>query len=249
VSDKAAANDRMRSVRKLYMAAAAIAGLVVPMAASGTMPDAAQAHCVTDADNQTIEKLNDKFRNFDYRSQDNTNRCYVDWPMDFLFYDNATINRVKTRTEAIGYSHEGDKFNAKLDDSAGWAWDQDGGRKNAGPNSADCWGGNVEHYRIYAVYNDDYMYNLDWGQYVLGTSHIDHMECTKVYPGDLDQHWSGDSETAEDRIAYDIVHAGAIGLGCVIKDDLPFGNHMDFAVADDGHVKNNSGPATSVCVR
>jgi hypothetical protein len=225
--------------KRVWLALAAIAALVAAMIASGTMAVPAQAHC--SEKNQTMTKDNDRFRNFDYAGTSDGD-CNIDWPVDFLFWDDAGKTKVKNKMEHLGYDDDGSVMHGKLDDSSGWAWDADKGRKNL--SASDCLWGEMEHYRLYAVYSDNSMYNVDWGNYVLGTAHIDNHECNVV------NKWSGDSETAEDRIKNDIRDGGTgDGLGCVDADRISMDNYMDISTASDGHVKHNSGRATSVCVR
>lgn len=227
--------------RTLCLAFTAMVGALVTLVAGGMLASPAQAHCVGSAINNTQVKLNDRFRNFDYNSTGDGD-CNVDWPMDFLFHGNASKFIVKNRMGSIGYDHEGSPKHGKLDDSAGWDWNTDRGRK-----TYDAWDacfGDLEHFRIYAVYTDNQMYNVDWGYYVLGTAHIDHHEA-----GGCPGTWWGESEKAEGRIANSIQEAGAIGLGEVREDQLYFDNFMAYAVAEDGHHKWNSGWATKVLVR
>jgi len=216
---------------------------VAALLSAGPMAGIAQAHCVPASTNNTITRDNDRFKNFDYTSTGDGD-CNVDWPMDFLFYDNAAKGKVTNSMGQIGYNSEGGAMHGKLDDSVGWDWNADKGRKKV-ENPGDYCFGDVEHFRLYAVYTDNRMYNVDWGYYVPGTSHIDNSEVPIVCPGG----YSGDSEKAEERISGQIRNAGSIGLGCVHADAASFDNYMPYATADDGHVKHNSGRATKVCAR
>lgn len=215
---------------------AALAGLLLVMVGGGVSIETAQAHCVGGGTNQILSIRNDRFWNFDYEGRSGTGDCNIDWPVNFLFYNNAAKLKVKNRMSFVGYTNEGSQMWGRLDDSAGMDWNPDNGKKNEG--FPECIVQDAEHFRVYAVYTDNQMYNVDWGYYVLGTSHIDAHEC-----GDGP---SGQSETAESRIADDARNAPA--MGAVIEDDIHFYNYMPFAEAEDGHIKQNSGNGASVFV-
>lgn len=230
-----------RRMGQLSVVAFALAAFLLVAVAAATRPEWALAHCVPHDKNQTLLIGADRFRNFDYTSTGDGD-CNVDWPVDFLFWQDAAVGKVKNRMATIGYD---DDFLAstmwhKQDNGGGWEWNGDPGKKNPFAFWEYCTS-DVEHYRVYAVGDNSRNYNMHWGYYVLGTAHVDHQERCEG--------WSGRSELAENRIADDIRDAGAIGLGGVCKDCSPFYNHMDFAVADDGHRKENSGGGTSVIVR
>ena len=204
-------------------------------------PDQASAHCVTGDKLKTLQRDADRFVNFDFTSKD-VAPCKVDWPVNFLFDNNASVPRVKNAMAFAGYGDSGintaDEMWGRVDNGAGWQWDRDKGGKNGSPT--DCAVGDVEHFRLYGnVGANNAMYNMSWGYYVLGTSHIDEHECTGGP--------SGRSEEAENRIADD---ARGISLfGTVESDQVNFQNHLDFEVASDGHKKMNSGDGTRVRVR
>lgn len=177
-------------------------GLLVPVAALLLLvrPESASAtHCVNSQKLQRIHKREDTFWNYDFESE-RVGRCNVDWPIDFIFHGNAEIDRVKQDMLLFaGYScfSRGDcgrQMHARMSDGVDMSWDADAGIKNG------LCTGNETHLRIYAAGEldipdaHDRMFNLRWGFYVLGTSHIDNKDCL---PGG----WSGRSERAEGIIA------------------------------------------------
>jgi hypothetical protein len=196
----------------------------------------AQAHCVSDDNLRTLDKREDQFKNFDFRSY-NVDRCSIDWPADFVFYNQASVPRVKNDMAQVDYDNDGDTMYGKLDNGNGWNWDTDPGRKNW---SVETCYGTQKHFRLYGDFGpSNSMYNQEWGYWVLGTAHLDWHECMS----DAKHGWS---EAAEDAIAQDA--ANAPGIGLVVTDVYTFFNHLDLYYNGDGHVEQNSGAATAVRV-
>ena len=137
--------------------------------------------------NLTIQyKHDDAFRNYDFESPD-VSAYNVDWPVDFIFYNNAAIDKVKYQ---IGWGAWGNPMYGRLNDGYGWVWDDDRGRKS----SWDCYGSTVNHYRLYAD-GDDRLYNPSWGFWVFATAHRDYNECGGG------EKYSGNSEYTEHLLA------------------------------------------------
>ena len=171
----------------------------------------------------------DAFRNYDFLSQ-TVSSTNVDWPVNFLFWNNAEIDKVK---DAMRFSFPGSTMYARLNDGSGYVWDQDGGRKTyLCPIIGDA-----HHFRVYAD-GDDRLYNLGWGYYILGTSHIDHNECGLG-------RWFGKTETAEAYIAGRA--RTAFGSGNVVEDWSSFANSEPYR-EEGNHIWQNNGLATSVRV-
>lgn len=229
-----------RTRKSLTTAGLLVFVLVFAMSlATGIRPEAAQAHCVRGSADITLTVRQDRFRNWDYESE-RLSKCNIDWPVDFLFWNNAEVTKIKSAMEPLGYGNDCppncvSPMHTKMDDGDGWVWDEDKGVKNS--SGPDACVGDVEHVRLYAVDGDDRMYNLDWGYYVLGTAHIDHNE---VCSGS----WSGRSETAEHRIAEDL--RGSECFPAVAEDWGDFYNDVTTHTADDGHRLENDGYATAV---
>jgi hypothetical protein len=131
----------------------------------------------------------DLFYNYDFRST-TVSKFNVDWPVDFLYWNDATINSVKFGLGFQGYTYNGDSFWFSLNDGGGWLWDSDKGVKTILCPII----GTAVHTRLYAPSGQDYSFNLNWGFYVLGTAHYDHNECNVIGK------WSGKSENAEQKI-------------------------------------------------
>jgi hypothetical protein len=136
--------------------------------------------CCTAANDQWIGQDEDTWRNYDYRSHEDT-FLNVDWAFSILFFNNATINSVKS---ALGGSG-GSKQYAVMNDGPYFVWDEDGGKKRG--NYCWSWG---QHTRLYAPNPPDFMYNMSWHYYVLATAHYDGLECTPV----AEFGWSEDAE-------------------------------------------------------
>ena len=214
---------------------ACLVGLAVAALILTSDSQPAQGHCSGGA-LDIREPGNDKFYNFDFNSQ-NVDGCNVDWPINFVFTNDATVDRVKQRMEPVGYDNEGGGMWGRLNNGnpSNWEWNFDKGRKNY--TLPDCLVGDIEHFRVYAA-DGNRMFNMNWGFYVVATSHIDHDECSGG--------WSGLSETAEARIADDARNAS--GLGSVNEDDISMNNHVSFHIALDEHRVENGGMATRVRV-
>jgi hypothetical protein len=139
----------------------------------------------------------DSIFNYDFSSQ-TADSTHVDWAVSLLFYNNASINKVKTilgstygacASTSIGCSAE----NARMNDGSGYSWDTDRGRKNT---LAVCFGSS-RHYRVYAPSAADHFYNPGFGYYVVGTTHRDNNELCGSYYDDSE----GTERTASNSVA------------------------------------------------
>jgi hypothetical protein len=136
--------------------------------------------CCTPSHKQYAVRLssggNDRFINYD--GQPNFDQHGRDWPIDLVFYNNASVNKVKDGLARFGYSgsgsteHEGytRNYNAR---NHGFRFDSDRGRKTACDVNH-----NDNHYRLYAPPSQDRLYDPTYGYYVVGSTHLDHNECT-----------------------------------------------------------------------
>jgi hypothetical protein len=128
--------------------------------------------------NLTIMQIReDRFRNYDFLSR-SVAANNVDWAMSLLFWNNATINRVKNSGIGPLYDQTGGTMYGRMrETSAGpYVWDADGGRKTTKCPGLPTQPSSARHYRIYAD-GDDRLYNLDWGYWVFGSTHWDINEC------------------------------------------------------------------------
>lgn len=166
------------------LAIGAALAMFAPAAALGVLAHAAGAASTSNL--SLVNQNEDYFRNYDFTAQV-VSATGVDWAVDLVFKNNATINKVKNGMESP-YDQGGtcaSGQNGRLNDGAGYVWDSDSGKKTTCcPITGDAY-----HFRVYAD-ADDRMYNSTWGYYVFGTTHIDHAECGSGS-------WFGYSENAE----------------------------------------------------
>ena len=141
----------------------------------------------------------DGFYNFDFKSSSavSTN---VDWPLRFIFNDNAEIDKVKDKIDGCGGDptispeacSSGSIQGFYYDDGAQFpytGWDGDGGKKQA---NYCLYGAN--HIRLYANDTVDRNYNSIWGYYIFGTVHLDYegggtYNCTEYYSTETQETW------------------------------------------------------------
>jgi hypothetical protein len=197
--------------------------LVVALAAVGVgaaLPTPAQARSITWR-YLTLPGGGDSFYNYDFHSR-SLRSNNVDWPVNLLFWNNATVPKVKS-VVAADFPYIGGVKSAYVAGS----WDDDRGRKTY---PATCSGGTtypntVYHFRVYAPSNTDRMYNVNYGYFVIGTSHIDYREgCTS---GDR---WFGSSESAEAYIAGRFAARGR----SVVQDVRWLNNYESYAREGSG---------------
>ena len=121
------------------------------------------------------------FYNYDFDSQ-KVAAGNVDWPVDLIFYGNASISKVYNK---INWPWTGSSEYQLLTTPSGTAWISSGGRKNTLCTDT--------HFRIYAP-KVGYFTDPVLGHYVIATSHLDKSECgsSPTY---------GWNETAEANVA------------------------------------------------
>lgn len=119
--------------------------------------------------------------NYDFTTTSGASWQTVDWAVSLIFYNNATINKVKAVAQQnFNYWTVGGSMYSYQDDGAGGSYDSDKGVKTDTPS---CFG-STRHSRIYAPSSTDRMYNPSFGYYVFATTHIDHHElCNDSYDG------------------------------------------------------------------
>ncbi len=163
-----------------------LAAAVVAVAAVACGVFASSARAWYTSNLTILSVYEDSFRNYDFEST--TVSAYnVDWPVNFVFFNNAEVDKVKYGT---GWTAWGSTMYGRLNDGYGWVWDGDRG----GKGSWDCYGSSVNHFRTYAD-ADDRLYNAAWGYWTFATTHRDYNEC-----GGGDK-YSGNSEYAESLLA------------------------------------------------
>jgi hypothetical protein len=184
---------------------------------------------------RVLKQREDSFRNYDFDSR-RVSRNNVDWPVNFLFWNNAEIDKVKHAFRVV-FPHRGSTKYGRLDDGPGPEWDEDGGVKTI-RCSNPAQGRDSYHFRLYARPNYDRMYNRVWGFYDFATSHIDHNEC---WFG----RWHGHTERAEGRIS--LWARDIYGPSRVDANRRSFGNREPYR-REGNHIWSNNGLATYVRV-
>jgi hypothetical protein len=202
-----------------------------------------QAVATTSGAIHTIQLREDRFLNYDFRSE-SASRTNADWPIDFLFYGNASINKVKKKLRPwLGW--KGSSQYAKVNNGTGWVWDSDKGIKT---QLCPIKGQTAAHMRIYAPPTTDTLWNRGWGYYVIASSHFDHQECwsgAKFGWSENTEHWIASrardawGEDAVDEDYLELTNA-IYGVSTKTGDQVPY--------ADGNHIWFNDGLATIVDV-
>lgn len=207
---------------------AAVAASAVAGTAAGIAWSEGEASAATTS-NLTILGLygGDQISNYDFNSTSYSSRN-VDWPVTFMFTDNAEVDKVKDALDYLGYPYAGGVKYARQKDGASLAWDSDRGLKNATGNCATTY-----HMRLYADPNDDRGYNLLDGYYVFGTTHRDINE-------NCDGELFGYSEYAEDKFVDELETKYAVSEDC-----CGFYN-LEAYRAEGNHIWQNNGYASYV---
>lgn len=197
----------------------------------------------------------DVFFNYDFDPKDknapSASGDQVDWAVDFIFWNNAEVDKVKNGLRAAGDLDQiGGAMYESVSDGGPDYWDTDKGIKDTKCPGLPTQPSIARHMRIYADPSeqggDNRLYNIDWGYYVIATSHFDYRECSTN-----GIRWSGRSERAENRIAN--TARAAWGSSRVAEDDLPLGNPEPWRVQGNpmrklAHIWANDGNATVVDV-
>jgi hypothetical protein len=217
-------------IKTLRLLLAAVLLLAVVTASQGT----AFAGTARSTSFKVITANEDRFVNYDF-TEKNAVRNKVDWPVVFVFRNNAEIDKVKNKLKSQ-MKHTGGSMNFMFNGGGGWKWDTDKGIKT-GICSFPFIKAVTYHMRLYADGNDRFL-NRQWGNYILGTAHIDHNECY------FTDRWFGNSETAEGNIAK---FAGKAWPGKVRQDYWNLHN-VEPTRKEGNHRWENNGYATEVRV-
>jgi len=143
--------------------------------------------------------------NWDFRDDQVRNWANKDWPIHMVFWNNATVNRVKGtdgshRLDNDVFKTTGGAKWARFEDDGFWEYDADSGRKKFNCKSrvdTDNW---TEHFRVYADPTTDRNWVDGWGFYVLVTTHFDQNDPSVVPACQPRQH--GWDELAADNLAW-----------------------------------------------
>jgi hypothetical protein len=167
----------------------------------------------------------DYFYNYDFESE-SVSSSNADFPVTVLFYNNASV--AKVHDIFGGETILGSNMYAYMNDGSGYQWNNDKGSKSIAAHNF--------HIRTYAA-NDDRMYNIYWGYYVMSTTHYDYFEW-------LPWGWSGYSEDAEAEAAQVCRDKGYT----VYEDYANFYNVEEPTWQEGKHIWQSNGLATYVNV-
>lgn len=210
----------------VYLALAVVVGLLTGKALGDNTNEAGAATAIN------LVKLyirEDSFYNYDFNEggQDWNN---VDWTMNMLFWNNAEVNKIKDILYPEFPNWGGAKYQA-LDDGAGEWGDSDSGVKSR--PACPFYGASAYHMRIYADQSTDRMYNVDWGYYVIGSTHEDYQECTH----DPQHGWTEWVETYfADYLRY---------LGYAVAEDWGWWYNREPPFWEGNHYWDNNGYTTA----
>lgn len=179
---------------------------IVCLATLALWPQAAAAWT---ASNLRVAVQNeDQFFTYDFEMSGAAVAENCDWPVTVIFWGHATVAKVK---QALSPSLpiSGNEMYARLADQRkrAWRWAADRGVKSLSFTRA-------LHLRLYAD-GDGRLTNSVWGDYVVGTTHLDisELSANPVY---------GYSEQAAGEI--EAICASALGAENVVPDSVQLGN-------------------------
>jgi len=211
------------------MRAKAVTALLVSIAAVMTAPawGATTYHLAA----QRVDS--DSFDNYDFTSP-SVSSTNVDWPVTFLFYNNAEVDKIKSAISAA-YPYPGGTIYGRMNNSFGWFYDGDRGVKNQPCSFASS----DQHMRVYAdASHGDRNWSPSLGFYVIGTTHSDVNECGGGTT------YFGYSEGAENAFGTNI-HAFA---GWIVYRDNWDMQNPEPARWEGNHYWSNNGLASMVPV-
>jgi predicted lipoprotein with Yx(FWY)xxD motif len=168
----------------------------VVLAIGAVLALAATASASTTQNLALVTYHGNSFYNYDFDSQ-SAKATNVDWPVDLIFYGNASISKVYNK---INWVWAGSNAYELVTTKSRSTWVSSGGRKNTICTDT--------HFRLYAP-KVGYFTDPVLGHYVIGTSHLDKNECgsSPTY---------GWNETAEANVA---TRATAVWGKAAVKND------------------------------
>jgi hypothetical protein len=209
------------------VACAIIVGLLAGHALAANL-QLASAWTPSPGNHQVVTVDSDRWYNYD-AEQEVHSHTVSDWPITVVFYGSAWVDKVKFTVLGAPFDYPGSTMHQWLQDyPAADIWDDDGGLKTGICDS--------DHIRIYAD-GDDYLYNVDYGMYVLATTHKDVNECSSPQHG-----WS---EWVEDTVARHVRNKGG---NYVVSQNCCWMFNPEPDRWEDNHFWQSSGYATYIYV-
>lgn len=200
----------------------------------------------------------DDFWPWDFRDSSTRNFSTKDWPIHFVFYNNATVNRVKGtdgthRLDNDVFKTSGGAKWARFNDGegTGWEYDADSGRKRF---NCQVWRDKnkwTEHYRVYADNTDDRNWTGggNYGYYVVATAHYDYDD-GPVSSGDYcDEPQFGWDEEAAGAIGYFYYQASVGPRWTTWVDVIPFHNAANYDELIGGHLHHRTSNGSAYKVK
>jgi hypothetical protein len=187
-----------------------------------------------------MERLSDRgpaFLNYDGDSDPLLNAQRRDWPVSLVFAGHATIAKVKTALRAAGLIRTGHaRYLAYRSSGEALRFDSDRGLKTR----CDAAGTDV-HVRLYAPAATDRFVDPEFGDVVVATTHLDHLDGCGTGP-----QLYGFSEAAAARITALLARQGWSADAQTI--DLANAEPYRRDLRDPGHIWQSDGRATVIRV-
>lgn len=174
-----------------------------------------------------------KFYNYDFGSPTCARANNVEWPIDLLFWNNASRSAIESGLSSFfpyGGVFASTEY-ARINDGAGTFWARNGGKKTA----IETKGTTDDHYRIYAY--SERSYATDFGYFVIGTIHKDNNEFAGYTHAEY-----GESEKAEKELGAD---AGSLAVGWEVNFDNYNMENEQYG-QEGNHIWENNGNATMI---
>jgi len=178
----------------------------------------------------TIDQMGVTNYDFESKSATSTN---VDWPVNLIFFNNATIDGVKWQLDGYYGATSPEKKNMGINEYGLTSWDEDGGKKGILCPITNQW---TRHYRVYAG-TDDTLYSPSLGYWVAASTHKDRNECPPINKQFYD------SEEVEEHIGG--LYANA---GLHVWDDFSSFNNAEPYRVEGPHIWNSNGLVTFIDV-
>jgi hypothetical protein len=161
-----------RALRVVLLGAVAFVCVTRPMASAGPASCQSSGYSVKHFHRLKVGTASGKeveFYNWDFHTPTCARSNNIEWPVDLIFWNHAERKPIKAGLFfpfKYGKPFTSVEF-ARINDGAGSFWAKDQGKKTLATSEFTC----DSHYRIYAYAEREY--SLQWGYFVIGTTHRD----------------------------------------------------------------------------